>query len=384
VRQAGRRLPIHNFFKEIVAMDPNQQPSSSPPPVRAEVVGQPYPGVYARRPRPLRTLLTVLFLAILLPLGLIVAAVAGVLVLNAAIANSAYDTETQVQEKYFSHQKAARDKVAIITIDGLIVGGDGFVRRQIERARRDDSVKAVVLRVDSPGGTINGSDYYYHHLRKLVDEDEKPLVVSMGGLAASGGYYVSMAVGDAPESIFAEPTTWTGSIGVIIPLYQAVDLMDKLGVKENSIASGPLKEMGSFSKPITPEEEAVFRELVDQSFTRFKDIIKQGRPKFEKDPEALDKLATGQIFTAEQALAGGLIDKIGFIEDAIDRAIELASLDEDDVTVLKYAPEPTLSSLLLGGRAGSPKLDLASMLELGSPRAYYLWTRLPPLMQSGR
>lgn len=364
-------------------MDPNQEPPRTPPPVTAEVVGQPYPGGYPRRSRPLRTLFTVLFLAIGVPLGLLVALVAGVLLLNTAITHSAYDTETQVQEKYFSHQKAAPDKVAIISVDGLITGGDGFIRRQIARAKQDDRVKAVVLRVDSPGGTINGSDYYYHHLRDLVEEGNKPLVVSMGGLAASGGYYVSMAVGDTPNSIFAEPTTWTGSIGVIIPLYQAVDLMEKIGVKENSIASGPLKEMGSFSKTMSPEEEAVFRELVDQSFTRFKDIIKKGRPKFEKDPGALDKLATGQVYTAEQALQSGLVDKIGFIEDAVDRAIELASLDKNNVTVVKYAPEPTLSSLLLSGQAKTPGLNLSAMLELGSPRAYYLWTRVPPLIEAG-
>lgn len=364
-------------------MDPNQQPSSSGPPVPAEVVGQPH-AAYARRPHPFRALLTVLVLAFVVPAILIVAVVAGVLLLNAAIAGSAYDADTRVREKYFSHEKSAPNKVAIITIDGVIVGGDGFVRRQIERAKKDDAVKAVVLRVDSPGGTINGSDYYYHHLRKLVDEQEKPIVVSMGGLAASGGYYVSMAVGDTPESIFAEPTTWTGSIGVIIPLYQAVDLMKKLGVEENSIVSEPLKEMGSFSKPLTDEEKAIFQELVDQSFARFKEVIKHGRPKFEKDPSALDKLATGQIYTAEQALAGGLVDKIGFLEDAVDRAVELTSLDEDNVSVVRYLPEPTLSDILIGGQVRKRGLDLGSLLELGSPRAYYLWTRLPPLIQSAQ
>ena len=124
----------------------------------------------------------------------------------------------------------------------------------------------------------------------------------MGGIAASGGYYVSMAVGDTPDTIFAEPTTWTGSIGVIIPHYNLADLMDDWGIKEDTIASHRLKTMGSLAKPMTEEERKIFQGLVDDSFGRFKEIIRDGRPKFRKDPAALDKLATGQVFTAEQAL----------------------------------------------------------------------------------
>src|SRR5688500_19769660 len=103
--------------------------------------------------------------------------------------------------------------------------GDGFVKRQIDRIREDENVKAIVVRVDSPGGTVTGSDYIYHHLKKLRKEKNVPIVVSMGGMAASGGYYVSMAVGDEKDTIFAEPTCETGSIGVILPHYDLSGLM---------------------------------------------------------------------------------------------------------------------------------------------------------------
>jgi protease IV len=293
--------------------------------------------------------------------------------------------DSNVRERHFSHEESAPNKVAIISVEGTIISGEGIVKKQIDRAREDESVKAVVLKVDSPGGTITGSDYIYHHLRELVEDRSDgqrkfPLVVSMGGLAASGGYYVSMAVGDTPESVFAEPTTWTGSIGVIIPRFDFSKLLSEYGIEEDSIASHRLKNMGSFAKPLTAEERDIFQGLVDESFARFKDVIQQGRPKFRKDPETLDKLATGQIYSADQAIELGLVDKIGFTEAAVDRAIELAGLDPSEVTVVKYEPQPGLADLLLGVKARQPSFDLPKVLELTAPRAYYLCTRIPSLL----
>ena len=256
------------------------------------------------------------------------------------------------------------------------------MKREIERAAKDDSVKAVVLRVDSPGGTVSGSDYIYHHLTKLAEK--KPIVVSMGSVAASGGYYVSMAVGSNPNTIFAEPTTWTGSIGVIIPHYDATGLMEKVGIKSDSIASHPLKGMGSFMKPMSAQERKILQSLVGESFARFKDIVKHGRPKFEKDPAALDRLATGQVYTAEQAAQSGLIDKVGWIEDAVDRAIELAQLPAEDVRVVEYKREFSLMDLFMGGQSHAPGLDLSALLEMATPRSYYLWSWMPPELSSAK
>lgn len=291
--------------------------------------------------------------------------------------------EGRVQEKHFSHERYAANKVAILSIEGTILGADGFFKRQLDKATqdaKDGKLKALVVRVNSPGGTISGSDEIYHRLKTLREETKIPIVVSMGALAASGGYYVSMAVGDEPKTIFAEPSTWTGSIGVIIPHYDLSKLLTTWGVKDDSIVSEPLKGMGSMARPMTEEERKIFQTLVDQGFSRFKEVIRSGRPKFRKDPEALDKLATGQVYTAEEAKKAGLVDEIGFIEVAVDRAIELTGLSPDEVNVVKYKPEPTLADLLAGSSSqGRANMDLAALLDLSAPQAYYLWTRLPPL-----
>jgi protease-4 len=364
-------------------MEPNPQPT--PPqdqPLVAQVGNQPAPPPTASRPRGAGRWLLVLLVVGLcgsLLLNVLLFVVAGLAGLTAL------ETDRRVQEKFHSYNPSGRSKVAIISVSGAILTGEGFVKRQIDRVRDDDSVKAVVLRVNSPGGTVTGSDYIYHHLRELAREKHIPIVVSMGGLAASGGYYVSMAVGATPNTLFAEPTTWTGSIGVIIPHYNLSGLLDeKLGIKEDSVMSDRLKDMGSFARPMTKEERQIFQELVNQSFTHFKDIVKDGRPEFRKNPEALDKLATGQVYTARQALASGLVDKIGFIEEAIERAIELAKLDKNDVKVVEYKRAPNLAEMLLGVNVRSQRSDLGAILEMAAPRAYYLCTWLPPLASSGR
>ena len=202
----------------------------------------------------------------------------------------------------------------------------------------------------------------------------------MGSIAASGGYYVSMAVGDEPGTIFAEPTAFTGSIGVIMPHYNLAEFMEEHGLADDSIATHELKKMGSLTKPMTEEEKKIFQALIDDSFDAFKEIVRSGRSQFEKEPEKLDKLATGQIYTAEQAMKNGLIDKIGFMEDAVERAIELAELDADKVRVVRYKPEPSLGSMLLGGQASkSEAQDLKALLEVTTPKAYYLVSWLPGL-----
>lgn len=354
------------------------QASSPEPVMTAELVQHPH--VAQRRSgfwRFVRMFLLVVLILVLL----------GSLFLNMFFVARLGGQDRRVREKYFSHAKLAPNKVVIMPVEGLIFDGDNFMKRQIDQVLEDESVKAVVLRVDSPGGTVWASDFIYHHLKKMREKRNIPLVVSMGSIAASGGYYVSMAVGDTPRSIFAEPTTWTGSIGVIIPHYDAHELAGKIGVKEDSIASHRLKGMGSALRPMTEEERGIFQGLVDYNFTRFKEVVKDGRPNFRQQPQLLDKLATGQVFTAEQAKASGLIDEIGFLEDAVDRAIELANLSPDDVRVVKYQKEPTLVDLLIGSSARFSSLpahwDWRQILEMAVPRAYYLFYTGPVLFQSG-
>ncbi len=307
-----------------------------------------------------------------------------------------YDTTSGTLEKYVSGKKMADNKIAVIRVSGVILSGSGFVKKQIDRIRKDKSVKAVVLRINSPGGTISGAHYLYHHLSELRKERNLPIVVSMGSIAASGGYYLAMAAGKGEDLIFAEPTTTTGSIGVIIPYYNASDLMAKIGVQDQSIKSHPLKDMLSMTRPLTDEERAIAQEYVDAAFRRFKRVILESRPQLKGedadsvvDPKTGKDLATGQIFTAEQALEYQLIDRIGFLEDAVARAREMAGLSESNSRVVEYHARPTLLSSLTGVEAQTP-LDTtlhnphpaARFWEATAPQAYYLATTVPPLMHS--
>jgi protease-4 len=283
-----------------------------------------------------------------------------------------FNTTGGVREKYHSLSKTRADnKIAIIDASGIIMGGDGFVKQQIDKVRGDTSVKGIILRVDSPGGTVYGSDFMYHHLVKLREERQLPLVVSMGSVAASGGYYISMAVGDQENCIFAEPMTTTGSIGVIIPHYNVSGLMEKLDIVNDSIATHPRKEMLSITKPMTEDDRAVIGKYIAHAFDRFKEVIKYGRPQFAEDTAALNVLATGEVFTAKQAKDAGLIDEIGFIEDAIERVLEMAKLDESATRVITYNKQPTLADAF--SLAKAPRNNLvAELIEFSTPRAYYL------------
>ena len=289
-----------------------------------------------------------------------------------------FDDGHGISEIYHSRSEDADEKIAVIKATGVLADSNGFVKRQINRIRDDENVKAIVLRVNSPGGTITASDFIYHHLNKLKDDRELPVVVSMGGIAASGGYYISMAVGNTEDSIFAEPTTTTGSIGVIVPHYDLSGLLADYNVKNDSIVSHPRKNMLSMTKAVSEEDRAIMQDYVNQSFERFKKIVRSGRPKFQEDPAALDNLATGEVFTAEKALASGLVDQIGFIEDAIERAAELAGLDAEETRVVTYTQPVSLTeSLGFATVRSRDRGELSSILDLATPRAYYLFTALP-------
>jgi protease-4 len=317
--------------------------------------------------------------------GWIVAGVAVLSAIGSAGAFSRYfQRDTRVVEKWHSLSKLATDKVAVVSIAGAILGGEGFVRAQLDQAEEDEAVKAIVLRIDSPGGTVSGSDEIHHRIAALAKKRDLPVVVSMGGIAASGGYYVAMANRGGEDVIFAEPATLTGSIGVIIPHFDVSQALRKYDIRDDSIASGPLKEMLSITKDRTPElaekERKLIQELVDDMFRRFKDIVQEGRPKL--DEAGVDRIATGQIFTARQALEAGLVDRIGFLEDAIDRAVELAGLSKETARVVKYTRPKGLLDEVLGGVAPTGRVDLATVAELTTPRGWYLCSWLPALVRS--
>jgi protease-4 len=290
-----------------------------------------------------------------------------------------------VVEKYHSLARTAAAKVAIVTLSGPIMGGEGFIRAQIDQVADDEAVKAIVLRVDSPGGTVSGSDEIHHRLADLAGKRKLPVVVSMGGIAASGGYYVAMANGGREDVIFAEPATLTGSIGVIIPHFDLSQAIKRFDIRDDSIASGPLKEMLSPTKERPPEmaerERKLLQALVDDMFVRFKEIVRAGRPKL--DAEAVDKVATGQIFTATQAKEAGLVDRIGFLEDAVARAVELAGLTAETARAVKYTkPKGLLDEIVGGGSGAASRLSLEAFAELTTPRGWYLCSWAPAVVRS--
>jgi protease IV len=209
-------------------------------------------------------------------------------------------------------------------------------------------------------------------------------VVSMGAIAASGGYYVSMAVGDQEKSIYAEPTSTTGSIGVIVPHYNISGLMKEFHVEDDSIASHERKQMLAMTKEMPPEHREIVQKYVNEAFERFKDIVKSGRPRYRENPEQLDQLATGEIFSAAKAKENGLVDEIGFIEDAVDRALELASLSKGSTKIVKYNRPVALFDLGDIGSARSARSDLAMLFELSMPKAYYLSSTMPAIFSSHR
>jgi len=195
----------------------------------------------------------------------------------------------------------------------------------------------------------------------------------MGSIATSGGYYISM-VGD---EIYAEPATITGSIGVIASLFDVSELLKKAGVEANPITSGQHKTMGSVMKPMTDEEREIWQKLINENFDRFKEIVLEGR-KNSLDKESLDKLATGQVYTSNQALDGKLIDKIGFIDDVIDRAAAMVNLREREYKVVQYKAKLSFMETLLEGQSPNKLLNDKTLSELTTPKVYLICPHVIP------
>ena len=281
------------------------------------------------------------------------------------------------QEKFHSGAVLAEDKIAVVSVTGTIMPQfTDRVLKAIRRAGEDDRVRGVVLAVDSPGGLVADSHKIYHELQKL--KDKKPVYVVMERMAASGGVYVAMGAGpDAP--IYVEPTTWTGSIGVIIPRYNLAGVTEKLGVKVEPLKTGPFKDSLSPFRDMSEEDRALWTVIMNDAFERFIQVIDENRKGL--DAEAVRELATGQIFTAEQALSNGLVDRMGYLEDAIDDLKEQLGLDR--VRVVTYASPATLLELVMGAAAPSRQSEAGwnAILEGTVPRAmYYTAGAIPPLV----
>jgi len=229
------------------------------------------------------------------------------------------------------------EKVAVIDITGIISKSDATIKL-IHAYRDDPSVKAIVMRIDSPGGSVAPVQEIYTELEKI----KKPIVASMGGSAASGGYYIACAA----DTIFANPGTLTGSIGVIMQFTRMKGLYDKVGLEHQAIKSGQFKDTGSPFRTLTEEEQAVLQATVDDVHNQFVDTIAEARSNLLTRTEVVE-LADGRIFSGRQALDSKLIDQLGNLPDAIKIAGELGGI-EGKPKVLRKQKKTSLFEQLLG------------------------------------
>ncbi|MFQ6035198.1 MAG: signal peptide peptidase SppA [Sedimentisphaerales bacterium] len=264
----------------------------------------------------------------------------------------------------------ARTKIAIISLEGIIHGGQAKdVYRQLKAARQDKRVKALIVRVNSPGGTISGSDQIYKEILKYRQEEKKPVIAFMQGVAASGGYYTSVAC----EKIIAEPTTITGSIGVIFAHFVIQELLEnKLGIQPFTITSGPKKDWPSMFESFTEEQrEYIQRKLIDPAYERFVQVVTEGR-KSSLTEDQIRQLADGGIFGAQEALEKKLIDEIGYLDEAIELVKSLAGIEK--AQVVQYRKPLSLASFLSYRHQNALKINTDTLYELSTPRILYLWT----------
>ena len=282
------------------------------------------------------------------------------------------------------------EKVAVVPVEGIISGGLGdrggfsmvdIIEAQLERADKDKRVKAVILKVDSPGGEVLASDDIARAIREFQEATGKPVIVSMGSLAASGGYYVS-----APcRWIVANELTITGSIGVIMSGFNYRGLMDKVGLRPEVFKSGKFKDMLRGSKTpeeITPEERAMVQKLIDETYLKFKSVVAEGRKAAHdenSDSKALAgdwaDFADGRLLSGKEAYDLGFVDQLGSFDDAVAKAKELGGI-EDTANVVEYRQRNELAELFgLFGQAESRaiKVDLGLDLpKVQSGQMYFL------------
>lgn len=370
-------------------MDTNLPPDNPPQPSLPPVAPPPPVPRLMRKGNPWKVATFILALMLLGVVFLLVSQFAlGLL----AAGSGSHAHGPRLEEVVIEHNHAA-DKIAVVSIEGIIMSMDRGVRNlvtlveeQLKTAKDDDDVKAVVLKVDSPGGEVLASDDIARAIAKFQKDSGKPVVASMGSLAASGGYYVS-----APcQWIVANELTITGSIGVIMQSFNYRGLMDKVGLRPETFKSGKFKDMLSGSKKdseVTQEERDMIQKLVDDTFGKFKSVVAEGRKLArEKNATASDpgralsvqwtNYADGRVLSGKQAYEYGFVDELGTFETAVARARKLARITE--ANLVEYQPIFDLSSLFrLFGQSEAKQVKLDLGMELPQLRAGYLYFLAP-------
>ena len=284
----------------------------------------------------------------------------------------------------FTLEGKAREKVLVIPIRGIITDAprEGFVHTrpsmvqevvsQLRLAEDDKKVKAVILKIDSPGGSVTASDVLYKEILAYKERTGNKVVVAMMSVAASGAYYISLPA----DYILAHPTTLTGSIGVIFIRPKVTGLMHKIGVAVEVNKSGKNKDMGSPFRPTSAEEEEILQELVQRLGIRFVDLVAKHR---KLNPEMMADISTARVYLANEAIELGLIDEIGYLNDAVSQAKKLAGLpDNAKLVVYRRTEYPNDNLYNTATRFGNGNLSLISVDFLSafsqfSTGFYYLW-----------
>jgi protease-4 len=240
------------------------------------------------------------------------------------------------------------NRVGVIDIKGTIINSQDTVK-QIKDWRKDSSIKAILIRIDSPGGAVGPSQEIYTEIRRTIGT--KPVVASMGSVAASGGYYIASAA----SYIVANPGTITGSIGVIIHFPNLRELFDKIGYQMTTIKSGQFKDIGNPDREMTPEEKELLQATIDETFGQFVRDVAKGRNMPEED---VRKIADGRIIMGEKALEIKLVDQLGNFEDAVAKAGELAKISGEPKLVNAKKRKLSLLDLFVGSEAGDRLNDI--------------------------
>lgn len=255
---------------------------------------------------------------------------------------------------------ALGDKVGVIEMTGVIVDSNKTIE-QLHDFRDNDTVKAVVLRIDSPGGAVGPAQEIYQAV-KAVDK-LKPVVVSMGSVTASGGYYVAAAA----REIVANPGTITGSIGVVMEFANFRELLDKIGLAQVVVKSGEYKDIGSPTREMTPAERRLLQDLIDDVHEQFVTAVAEGR---NLEPAAVSAIADGRIFSGRKAMTLGLVDHMGNLDVAIKRSAELGGVEGEPHVIYPPEEKPGLLDLLIQDTLNQLQLALQKERTVG---LQYLW-----------
>jgi protease-4 len=231
----------------------------------------------------------------------------------------------------------AQKLVGIVKVEGMILDS-GKIIEQLGAFHKDNAIKAIVLRVDSPGGGVGPSQEIHDEVRRI--DADKPIVVSMGAVAASGGYYIAAPA----RRIFANPGTITGSIGVIMEFTNFQELLEKIGLSNQVVKSGKHKDLGSPVRPMTEEDRAILQALIDDVHSQFVEAVATGR---QIDPQKVRTLADGRIFTGRQARDLGLIDELGSLDAAVRHAGKLGGIEGEPKAVYPPGDKPKLIDFLV-------------------------------------